>query len=597
MFLLTQAPPTPPSFKELYTKTEAMVPMRDGVKLYTQFYVPKAAGRHPILMERTPYGAGPSGPTAFARPRGSRKLVDDAFIFAYQDVRGRTRSEGEFENVRPLLKKPVGKQTDESTDTYDTVAWLIKNVPSNNGAVGLWGISYPGFYAGAGAVRNHPALKAVSPQAPVNDWFLGDDVHHNGALFLQESFDFSQFFDVPKGTEAPKFDRGSGSAYDFYLKTGALRNFNDKLFQKKIPYWTEFVAHDTYDDYWKARALWRHFDNVQCAVLTVGGFYDKEDMFGAIKLFEESEKRNKGITNSIVMGPWGHGYWAGRNNVRMVDQEFGQDVSAFYQEEIEYPFFRRFLAGDTKIAPPAKAAMFETGANVWHRYNAWPPKTVATTMFLNPNGKLELRPADGATNFVADPNKPTPYLDQWETSKRAPGDWLIRDQRFLAGRPDVVTWTSEPLLFDTSIAGKIVADISLKTTGTDGDLVVKVIDQYGDDDTQIGAKSGKPMAGYQMLIRGDIFRMKFRNSFEKPEPLTPGKVERVRFSLNDQLHMFKKGHRIVVQIQPYWFPVADRNPNVFGKIHEMRDEDYKRADVTILSGGATASRVILPVGR
>ena len=595
--LFALPPQTPPSnpIAERYTKSEYMIPMRDGVKLYAQVYVPKMPGRHPILMERTPYNAGPHGDTLRSGFRGSKKLVDAGYIFAYTDVRGKNGSEGDYENVRPLMDRPSGTQIDEATDAYDTVDYLVKNVPTNNGRVGLWGISYPGFYAAAGAVRNHPALAAVSPQAPVSDWFVGDDVHHNGALFLQESFDFSTSFDTPRGGESPKIDREGKSAYDFYLATGALKNFDAKHYQGKIPYWNELLGHDTYDAYWKARSLPRHFRNVHCAVLTVGGWFDKEDMWGALNLYKESERANRGIANTLVMGPWTHGQWAGRSGTSLADQAWGSDTTKFFQDEVEFPFFERYLNAKPVAAPP-EALVFETGANVWHRYPKWPIASSAMPMMLGGDGALGTKAMTGERTLHADPANPTPYLDDWKESKRAPADWLIRDQRFLAGRSDVLTWTGPALEKDLRIGGGIVADVWLESTGTDGDLVVKVIDEF--PATRAGTSpKGTSLDGYQMMLRSDVMRMKFRDSFEMPKPLVPSQATRVRFRLNDTLHTFKAGHRVVVQIQPYWFPIVDRNPNAFGPIATMDDAAYRTADVTILSGGKTASRVILPVIR
>ena len=588
----TQAPPLIP-VKELYTKTEYRIPMRDGVKLYVQVYRPKAGGAHPILMERTPYGAGPKG-DAFTRFRGSRKLVDAGYIFAYGDVRGKGESEGEYENVRPLLVNPAGKQTDEATDAYDTVDFLVRNVPDNNGRVGFWGISYPGFYAATSGVRTHPAVRAVSPQAPVSDWFLGDDVHHNGAFFMQESFDFSGFFDIPRGAESPKIDRGGKTAYDFYLGTGALANLDRNYYKGAVPYWNEFLAHDTYDAYWKARSLPRHFQNVRCAVMTVGGFFDKEDMWGALNVYKASERRNPGIPNTLVMGPWTHGQWAGRA-ATLGDQSFGADTAKFYQDEVEFPFFQKYLNGANVPAPP-EALCFETGANAWRSYAKWPPASKPLSAYLYRSGALSPVPSQWpeAGKIEADPSNPTPYLPDWKTSKRAPSDWLIQDQRFVKGRPDVATFRSEPLPRDLRIGGAITADMWVKSTGTDGDLVVKVIDEYPADDPTVSAK-GTKMAGYEMMLRSDIFRMKFRDSFEDPKPLAPGKPEHVRFTMNDTLHTFKAGHRMVVQVQPYWFPIADRNPNVFMPVLRATDADYRKATVTLLSGPKTSSRIILPV--
>ncbi|RYG30234.1 CocE/NonD family hydrolase, partial [bacterium] len=356
------------------------------------------------------------------------------------------------------------------------------------------------------------------------------------------------------------------------------------------------LAHDTYDAYWKARSLPRHFRNVHCAVLTVGGWFDKEDMWGALNLYKESERTNRGIPNTLVMGPWTHGQWAGRSGSSLADQSWGSDTTTFFQDQVEFPFFERYLNAKAVAAPP-EALVFETGANVWHRYSKWPIASRPVAMALGADETLASNaPPVGERTLRADPANPTPYLDEWKESKRAPADWLIRDQRFLTGRPDVLTWTGPVLDRDLRIGGGITADIWLKSTGTDGDLVVKVIDQFPASGAGTSPK-GVSLDGYQMMLRSDVMRMKFRDSFETPKPIVPGQPTRVRFKLNDTLHTFKAGHRVVVQIQPYWFPIVDRNPNAFGKIQEMADADYKAADVTILSGGKTASRVILPTLR
>lgn len=599
--LLTSTPMTAQggwNARDHYSKIEYMIPMRDGVKLYTAVYVPKdKPGTHPILMERTPYGAGPKGPDRFAGFDGSRKFIDAGYIYAFQDVRGKNYSEGDFINVRPQL---TAGQTgiDESTDTYDTIDYLVKNVPDNNAHVGLWGISYPGFYAGAGGINSHPALKAISPQAPVSDWFLGDDVHHNGAMFLQDNFDFSAFFDRPrqKPGEAPlvfpPIDRGDGIAYNFFLKTGAMPNFDKLHYQGTIPYWTELMQHDTYDDYWKSRSLPRAFKNVKCAVLTVGGWFDAEDMWGALNLYAYGERQNKGTKNYLVMGPWYHGMWAGGHGQKFGDLDFGSNTSQYFQDEIEFPFFDRFLR-DQPIAEPAEATVFETGNNKWHTFSTWPPKNLKPwSLYLGDEKKLtSTEPtAPGADNYVADPFAPTPYLADFAVSRRRTREYMIDDQRFASARSDVLTYTGEVLSEDKTVAGPITVDLWVSTSGTDGDFVVKVIDVWPADATE-KTRRGESMANYQQNLRWDIFRGKFRNSFEKPEPFKPNTPTRVKFDLNALMHTFKKDHRIMVQIQSYAFPLVNRNPNRFTKINEALDSEYMKASVNILRGDKTASKI------
>lgn len=578
------------SWRERWEATAVRIPMRDGVKLHTVFFVPKdKEGPFPILMERTPYGAGTAGePPNWTTP----KLVEAGYVFAYQDVRGTGQSEGTFIDVRPIL--PAGRAgTDESTDTYDTIEYLVKNVPGNSGRVGLWGISYPGFYAGAGAVRGHPALKAVSPQAPVNDWFLGDDVHHRGAFFLQETFDFIQFFNVPRGAEPVSIDRRGVSAYDFFLRAGPLATYDEKFFMGEMPYWQELVENDTYNAYWKERALWRSFRDVSCAVLTVGGWFDKEDMWGALNLYKAAETQNPGIHNHLVMGPWSHGGWADRGGSSLSRLAFGSPTSNWYRDNVEFPFFERFLRGDEGVPAVPEATMFETGANVWRTFPQWPPKgRVPRSAFLHSKGGLAwMRPSGaGATAYVYDPAKPTPYLADFETNRRAPGDWLARDQRFLDARKDQATFRMAPFDKDLRVAGPIDAEMWITTTGTDADLVVQIIDEYPKGTPHRDAR-GEPMDGYQLMVRGEIIRAKFRDSWEKPSPIVPGKPTRVRLQLNDVLHTFQKGHRLVVRVQSAWFPIADRNPNAFVSRAQAKESDFVPATIRVLSGGDHASRV------
>lgn len=586
-----QQPPVRQRWQDQWDATEVNIPMRDGVKLHTVYFIPKGkTGPFPILMERTPYGAG----TANRPPqRTTPKLVEAGYIFAFQDVRGTGSSEGEYVNVRPIL--PKGKAgIDETTDTYDTVDYLIKNVPQNSHRVGLWGISYPGFYAGAGAIRNHPALVAVSPQAPVNDWFMGDDVGHRGAFFIQETFDFMQFFDVPKGGQRPQIDRANRSAYDFFLNAGAPSTWDVKLLKGTIPYWQELLNNDTYNSYWKERALWRSFKDVHCAVLTTGGLFDKEDMWGAQNLYRAGEKQNRGRDNFIAMGPWLHGGWAGPSGASLSDLAFGSATSKWYQDNVEFPFFEHYLRGKTSTPAPAKATVFETGVNQWRQFSQWPPKVKTESIYLDAgNGLSWKKPTGaGAVTYTYDPAKPTPYLADFANSKRAPGDWLARNQAFLEGRPDTVTFRMPAQTDDLRIGGPIKADMWIQTTGTDADLVVQVIDEYPADTTD-KKPNGDSMAGYQVMVRGEIMRAKFRNSWEKPEPIQPNTPTHVVFTLNDVLHTFRKGHRIAIRIQSAWFPIADRNPNTFVSRAKATDADYKLANISILFGGRTPSHVEL----
>jgi putative CocE/NonD family hydrolase len=583
-----QRPVSP--FADQYQAYEYNIPMRDGVKLYTIAWVPKQSSiKEPMIMERTCYGAG--SPQGGVRIR-NKWMGEAKYIFVFQDVRGKGKSEGEFVNVRPL--KSGSEKIDETTDTWDTCEFLTKQVPNNNGNIGLWGISYPGFYAGIGAIHNHPALKAVSPQAPVSDWFIGDDEHHNGALFLQEGFDFSAGFDVPRGGKRPVIDREGKSAYQFYLDAGTLSNLDKKYYQGLVPYWSnEIMVHDTYDQYWKERSLTRNFKDVKCAVLTVGGFFDKEDMWGALNLFQAGQKVNP-KDNFLVMGPWLHGGFT-RTGDALGEVKFGAPTGDYYKEKIEFPFFEKYLNGKD-VNAPAKATIFETGVNKWHEFAEWPPRGLkSVSVFLSDNGALQpTAPKTSSENsYVNDPAHPTPYVADYETSKRAPGDWLIYDQRFAEKRTDVATYRSAALTQDVQIVGKIDANMFIKSTGTDCDIVVKVIDEYPSDSEETSATdAAKKLGNFQMMVRGDIFRCKFRESFEFPKPIKPGEVTKIGFKLNETMHTFKRGHKIVIQVQSDWFPIADRNPNKFLNIAQATDSDYQKATISIQQGGKYASNVI-----
>ncbi len=582
-----------PAIKDTYQKFEYMIPMRDGLKMYAQVYVPKTiGGKHPILMERTCYGAGPRGADNFKAFRGSIKLREAGYIFAYSDVRGKGFSEGDFVNIRPQLK-PGEPGIDESTDTYDTISYLIKNVPDNNGKVGLWGISYPGFYAGVGAINSHPNLAAVSPQAPVSDWFAGDDVHHNGAFFTQDNFDFCIGFDVPRGsTRRPSVNRGRKSAYDFFLENSPLPLLETNFLQGMIPYWTELMGHGTYDQYWRDRALPPHMRNVHCAVLTVGGLFDAEDMWGAMNLYQYIERQNKGISNTLVLGPWFHGGWARDTGRVQGDIDFGSNVSTYYRDSIEFPFFEKYLR-DQNVAAPAEAIVFNTGVNTWRTFPIWPPIAHdKATFYLSSDNTLSQTffGKAGEVAYTNDPANPTPYEPDWMKSARRPSTYMLDDQRWLNSRDDVAGFTGPVLEQDVTLVGKVDVDLWVKTTGTDGDFVVKVIDVFPANEPGMDRRM-HPMAGYEMLVRGDVMRGKFRSSFENPQPFTPGKATRVRFPLNELLHTFRKGHRIMVQVQSDWFPLVDRNPNRFVDIYHAAPSDFQKATISILTGSRYPSKI------
>jgi hypothetical protein len=591
-FLFVLAPQRP-DIKATYSKAEYDIPMRDGVTLHTVVYSPKGvSGKHPILMERTPYGAGPYGPDQYRGFRGSGNLRDAGYIFAWQDVRGKGLSGGDFVNIRPTLEKGA-KGIDESTDTYDTIEFLVKNVRDNNGKVGLWGISYPGFYAGAGAINSNPHLAAVSPQAPVSDWFLGDDVHHNGAFLLQDNFNFSSGFDVPRGGQRPAFSK-PGSEYDFFMQAGTAGGLEDLYYKGLIPYWPEILSHPNYDAYWKARSLPRHMKGVRCAVLTVGGWFDAEDMWGALNTYKATERQNHN-PNFLVMGPWYHGMWSRTPGKSFGDLDYGQDTSQYFQEQIEFPFFERYLRGQD-VAPPAEATVFETGTNRWRTFPTWPPRGLKPTSFYLADRKdLTYNRSTGSDSFVYDPAAPTPYLADYATSKRRTREYMVDDQRWNEGRADVLTYTGQPMTKDVTVAGPIDVDFWTKTTGTDMDLVVKVIDVYPADSAE-KSPSGASMAGYELNVKADVFRARFRNSFERPEPFVPGKPTRVHFKMNDLLHTLRKGHRLMVQVQGAWFPLVDRNPNTFvPNIELAKPTDFQKATITVLHDAIHPSKLTFGV--
>lgn len=564
------------TLQDRYIKYEYMIPMRDGIHLYTAVYVPKnKPGKHPILLERWTSGAGPYGPNKYRGHRGSAKFVENGYIFADQDVRGVGHSEGVFVNVRPQLINPLKPQDiDESTDTYDTIDYLIKHVPDNNGRVGLWGISYRGFYAAVGAINTHPALRAISPQAPVSDWFLGDDFRHNGALMLMDA--------VRTGTRDP--DTG-GDPYRFFLEHGTLAQLTHDYFQEPGSLWKDLMEHDTYDDFWQARNLPHNMRNVHCAVMTVGGWFDAEDLWGALHTARATSAHNHGIPTTLVMGPWSHGMWAGSEGERLGDQDFGQPTALFFQNEIEFPFFDSFLRGNGKRRLPA-AWVFETGANRWRTFRQWPPREAKPTNFyFLPDKTIGIAPptaSDAYDAYISDPASPVPY--QGGVIHRRTVEYMVDDQRFAAARKDVLTYQTAPLASDLTLAGPITADLYVSVSSTDADFVVKVVDVFPDD------SPGK-LAGYQMLVRAEVLRAKFRNSFANPTPLAPMKIEHTIYELPDILHTFRKGHRLMVQIQSSWFPLVDRNPQQFMDISTAKPEDFHAATIHIHRGALSASHL------
>lgn len=600
-----------------YTKIERMIPMRDGVRLFTSIYIPvDTSERHPILMERTPYSCAPYGEGQFKKYWYTylKYYMMEGYIMVTQDVRGRWMSEGEFVDVRPFIAdKKTNRDIDESSDTYDAIDWLAKNIPYNNGRVGVFGISYPGFYSTMAAASNHPALVAVSPQAPVTNWFIGDDFHHNGAFFILDAFSFypamGAGFGVtrhhpttayPETVDIPVHDN-----YKFYLETGALPAFA-KLAGDSVPFWKDLYSHPDYDEWWKARDARNATKSLSPAILWVGGHFDAEDNWGAWNSYKAAEAGNPGKEfNKIVMGPWFHVQWALNDGTHLGNIEFGSNTSIWYQQNIEIPFFNYFLKGKGGRPDIAEATIFITGENSWNKFDRWPPDgTENRNLYLQPSGKLSWQlpqPVSGFSEYTSDPSKPVPYTEDVHfTRTRA---YMIDDQRFADRRPDVLSFSSDILENDVTVTGIVSADLFVSISTTDADFVVKLIDVFPDDmsynEVNIYSEEDPvlkyPMGGYEMLVHGEVFRGRYRNSFEKPAPFTPGKVEEVKFNVGDVAHTFRKGHRIMIQIQSTWFPLVDRNPQSFVNIYEARESDFRKATIRVWHNSRYPGKIIMPV--
>jgi putative CocE/NonD family hydrolase len=592
--------------KANYTKYEYQIAMRDGKKLFTSVYVPKDdSERWPIMFDRTPYSVAPYGIDNYRATMGpSETFVREKFIFVYQDVRGRNMSEGEFVNMTPHLPNKRGpKDVDEASDTYDTIDWLIKNIPNNNGKVGMWGISYPGFYTAAGVIDAHPALVCASPQAPISDWFVGDDFHHNGALYLPHAYRFFNGFGRPRPVPVipPPVPAGGPvqptnwvDAYTFFLRIGPLTNVNEKYFKNDVAFWNDIMKHPNNDEFWQARNLRPHLKNVKPAVMTVGGWFDAEDLFGALEVYKSIEKQSPGANNSLVMGPWFHGGWSRSDGEALGNLHFGSKTAEFYRENIELPFFNHWLKG--KDAKLPEAYVFETGRNMWHKEDAWPPKTArGASLYLHADGKLSFDAPSGEEGFaeyVSDPGKPVPYIGGQAAGMTR--EHMTEDQRFAASRPDVLVFQTDALASDVTFAGPLTPSLFVSTSGTDSDFVVKLIDVYPDDYPDNNPNpAGVRMAGYQQLIRGELFRGRFRKSYEKPEAFTPGKVEKIEYAMPDIYHTFRQGHRIMIQIQSSWFPLVDRNPQKFVDIYNAKASDFQKAVERVYHSRDAASRVMV----
>ncbi len=591
--------------KDHYVKSEHMIPMRDGVKLFTIIYQPKRLDRKsPIMLFRTPYSIAPYEPDRFRRTLGPSDLfAEEGYIFVYQDVRGKFKSEGQFDVMKPLARKPGGpRDTDESTDTYDTIEWLLDHLPTHNGRVGQWGISYPGWQTVMGMIDAHPALKASSPQASPADMFIGDDFHHNGAFRLMYTFHWLAFNAATRsGVQAqrdkPVFSYGTPDGYQFFLDLGPVANVNKRYFKNRVPTWNDYMQHGSLDTYWKKRDALAYLKNIKHPVLNVAGWFDAEDFYGPMGIYYKIERETPSNQNLLVVGPWKHGGWAFGKGDSLGDIRFGSNTSEYYRREIEFPFFQYHLKGKGKAELP-EAIVFETGSNRWNRFDHWPPRRVVPrNLYLRADHQLSFTaPGEkqGFDSFLSDPKKPVPFSAEIRNTQGH--TWMVEDQRFASRRPDVLTYTTPPLTEDLVIAGPIIANLQVAMTGTDADWIVKLIDVFPEDTPNDSPRGEEiEMGGYQMLLAGEVFRSKFRNSFEKAEPIVPGQVTHLEFDLRDKHHCFLKGHRIMVQVQSSWFPVIGRNPQKFVDIYHASEADFQQATHQVYRSRENASFLKLNV--
>jgi len=596
-------------FVNNYTKKEVTIAMRDGVKLFASVYMPKDnSEKHPILMERTPYSCAPYGKELLQFWLSYElKYCRKGYIMVFEDVRGRWMSEGNFVDVRPFIfDKKTNRDIDEASDTYDTIDWLVKNLPNNNGNVGVFGISYPGFYSTMASLSGHPALKAVSPQAPVTDWFVGDDFHHNGAFFQMDAFAFYKQFGFgaphphPTTVAAPTWDPVIHDNYQFYLSEGALPNLT-KLVGDSVKFWNELMSHPNRDAWWMARNARVGIKNVKPAMLVVGGEFDAEDCFGGWNVYKALEKQSPATNSRLVEGPWYHTEWADFNGTHLGNVQWGSNTSAWYQDNVEIPFFDYYLRGVGSVDSISKATVFFTGENKWHKLPQWPPADVQPTGFsMEANGKLTIASPGshfGDDTYVSDPAKPVPYTQDVHFNRTR--EYMTDDQRFAARRTDVLVYQTDTLTKDVTLAGPVIADLVVSISNTDADFVVKLIDVFPDNgsynDVNIYDENDPvlkyPMGGYQMLVRAEIMRGRYRDSYSNPSPFVPNKPTEIKYTMPDVAHTFKKGHRIMVQVQSSWFPLVDRNPQQFIDIYHAKNSDFVKETINVYHG----STLILPV--
>jgi uncharacterized protein len=596
VFLTPVAPCNAQQQPNAFTATENMIPMRDGVRLYTQVYVPTAQSEKlPILFLRTPYGTGPLNPVRLAALLP--ELTADGYIIVSQDIRGRFKSEGQFVMLRQPRDPKDQRAIDESTDAYDTIDWLLKNIPNNNGRVGMAGTSYGAWLTVMGMLDPHPALQAAVPQASPADMWIGDDFHHNGAFRLSYGLEYSYMMESSKEISDVSAIIDRFDAYEWYLALGPLANADAKYFHNKLPTWNDFVKHPDYDAFWKRQGFAPWLNRVTVPTLNVAGWWDQEDFYGPLKIYELLEKHDSSNKNFLVVGPWNHGGWSRGDGQKLGRIEFGSATAAHYRKDVLARFLAYHLKGKGNLDLP-EALTFRTGANEWVRHDSWPPKrnVVSRRLYFQANGKLSFDPppatsADAFDSYVSDPANPVPYRPRPIDVRSGWTTWLVEDQRFVDHRPDVLSWVSDPLMEDVVVSGKVVANLFASTTGTDSDWIVKVIDVYPEK-----YQPDPKMSGYQLMIAGDVLRGRYRNSFEKPEPIVANSVTRyeIGFPAND--HTFLKGHRIMVQVQSSWFPVIDRNPQRFvPNIFLAKESDFQRATQRVFRSGKNASYIATPV--
>jgi hypothetical protein len=592
--------------RERYVKREVRIPMRDGTELFTAIYAPRDTTRsYPILLMRTPYGIAPYGADQYPAQLGPwAGLEQDGYVFVSQDVRGRYMSDGYYQFMTPHVPKLVDgprgpASVDESTDTYDTIDWLVKHVAHNNGRVGTWGNSAPGFFVAAGMIDAHPAHVAAYPSAPMIDWWLGDDRHHNGAFTLAQTFNFLAGFDQPRAGPTTTYPArpafGTTDGYAFHLAAGPLSRYSKEQLGGRIAFWDSIAAHPDYDAFWQRRGIWRHVKDIKPSVLTVGGWYDAEDRQGPLRLQAALRDSSARTPQTFVMGPWSHGAWNRVEGDTFGPLAFGNRTGAWFRDSIGRPFFACALKQQCGAALP-KVAVFATGSNAWRTFDVWPPReAVPTTFYLGDGGRLtrEAPTKAGSDAYVSDPSKPVPYtqavsLGYWR-------EYPTEDQRFASRRPDVLTYRTEPLAEDLTVAGPIGVTMHVATTGTDGDVIVKVVDVFPDN-APAQTPNGPRMDGYEQLVHGNVFRLRWRRGFERSLPMTPGRADSVAFALEDVMHTFKRGHRLEVQVQSTWFPLIDRNPQTFvPNIYQASERDFRPATMTVFHSPARASRITVGV--